>query len=98
MGNQTEEAVELRRVTFHAPPGLKSGREVGAWAYGIACGKYPEAGDEVEHVELLIVLKAEHVDGAVCAIVAGGGLVHRATESQYPYGDDEACIAVAIVD
>lgn len=97
MGNQTE-AAELRRLTFHAPEGFKSGREVGAWAYGIACGKYPEAGDEVEQIELLVALKAEYVDGAACAIVAAGGAVSRAKETQYPLADGEACLTVAIVD
>jgi hypothetical protein len=83
------------RVTYHSPEGLGNGREVGAWAYGVACGLYTELRDD-EDRQLIIVLKAEHLDGAACSIVAAGGSVARARETTYPYAHGEAAIVVSL--
>lgn len=95
MGTESEPNV----TTYYQPDGLRNGREVGAWAYGVKCGltHHQTAGSEND-AALHVAIEKEHVDGAATAIVAAGGGVRRVSpgEFSYPLADGHVAIVVTL--
>lgn len=85
-------------VTFYAPEGLRNGREVGAWAYGVACGLSgsPALVDPAGYEALHVCVKSDHVDGAVTAIVGAGGGVRRAYPGEYVHPASEGFVTLVV--